>query len=167
MNFKKETIRKISQNKGKLEKKLKVKIQIKGQNISLSGNEFDTYIAEKVFGAVERTFPIPTALLLTNEDYMLEDIPIKDITKKDVTTVKARIIGTKGKTLRTMQELSECNIVLHNNTVSILGPAEKIKDAENAVKSLIRGSKQSNVYKYLERQKKKLEIEDLGLKQQL
>ena len=163
--FSKDTIRKILRSKKNLESKLKVKISVKGNNINLHGEEVNIYVAEKVFEAIERSFSINTALLLTDENYILEDIHIKDVTKKrNLEQIRARIIGTKGKTLKTISELSDCHIVLHENTVSIIGPAEKIKDAMNAIESLIRGSKQANVYKYLERQRAKIMPEDLGLR---
>ena len=78
--------------------------------------------------------------------------------------IKARIIGKKGKTLKLLCKLSECHITLHNNTVSIICKSEKIKETITAIKNLIKGSKQGNVYSFLERQRKKHEPEDLGLK---
>lgn len=164
--FSKETIKKILKNKKKLESKLKVKIEVKGSEILLSGKELDIYIGEKVLEAIDKDFAINTALLLIDGDYILEEINIKDVTKKrNLSPIKARIIGTKGKTLKIISEISGCHLCLHNNTISILGPAEKIKEAETAIKSLIRGSKQSNIYSYLERQRKKPSEEDLGLKE--
>ena len=163
--YSKATISKIKRNKRLLEKKLKVRLNIKGNNVDLQGDEIDIFVAEKVLQAVERTFPLNTALLLIEQDYVLESLNIKDITKKKPDIVKARIIGTKGKTLKLLSELSECNIVLHDNIVSILGPAEKIKEAITALTNLIRGSKQSNVYKYLQKQKKKPLPSDLGLRE--
>ncbi len=43
--------------------------------------------------------------------------------------------------------------------------AERIKDAEHAVKSLISGAKQSKVYSYLEKARKRFHPEDLGLRE--
>ena len=86
---------------------------------------------------------------------MLEDIYIKSITKRrNLKLVKARIIGKDGMTLRLLSELSDCEVVLHENIVSIIGKADKIKIAINAITSLIQGSKQSNVYSYLEKARK-------------
>ena len=81
----------------------------------------------------------------------------------DVEALQIRIIGTKGKTLKTLAELSSCHISLDNNTVNIIGPAEKIKDTATAIERLIKGSKQTNVYLYLKKTQKE-SIEDLGLK---
>jgi rRNA processing protein Krr1/Pno1 len=46
-----------------------------------------------------------------------------------------------------------------------VGLVEKIKEAVVAIKSLIKGSKQSSVFYYLEKARKKSVSEDLGLKQ--
>ena len=165
MFIKKELKRKILRNKKLLERKLKVKLRIKNDDLEIEGNEFNHYIAEKIIEALDKNFPLKISLLLLNEGYILESINIKDITRrKNLKEVRARIIGTHGKTLRLMSELSGCYITLTENTISILGPAEKIKETETAIKSLIRGSKQRNVYRYLEKQRKKDYGESLGLK---
>jgi len=165
MFFRTEIIKKILRNRKKLETKLKVKIQAKESRIELEGDELNTYIAEKVFDALDSNFSLNIALLLAEEEYLLEDIPIKRLTNKNLKTVRARIIGTKGKTLKLLSELSDCYLTLHDNTISIIGSAEKIKETENALKSLILGSKQSNVFKYLEKHRKKPIINDLGIKE--
>jgi len=166
MFLNKKTIKKISKNKKLLERKLKVKLQIKNSEIEINGEELRVYIAEKVIEAIERNFPIKVALLLIEENYILEDIPIKSITrKKNLSQVKSRLIGKKGKTLRIISEISNCYLSLHENVISIIGPSDNIKDITTAIKNLIRGSKQSNIYLYLEKTKKKDIPENLGLKQ--
>ena len=165
MNFERETLFKIRRNKAKIEKKLDVKIVLRKNDVELKGREDEVYAAERVFLALERNFSIDSALLLANEEYLLEDIYIKSITKRRNTKlVKARIIGKDGSTLRLLSELSNCEIVLHENVVSIIGNFDRIKIATNAITSLIQGSKQANVYAYLEkarRIKRDDEIEEL------
>lgn len=161
-------ISKIKQNKAKLEKALNVKISFSGKNISLEGDALKEYVAIQVIEAINLGFAQEQALLLREEDFILETINIKEITKRrDLKTIRARIIGTKGKTKKILGDLSDCFIVLHENTVGIIGRAEEIKKAMQALTSLIHGSKQSKVYSYLERERsrEKLRInEDLGLK---
>ena len=77
MEYSKQTIKKIIANKKKLENKLKVKINIKQDNIELSGEQLNIYVAEQVLEAINKNFSVNSALLLTNEDYILEDINIK------------------------------------------------------------------------------------------
>ncbi len=159
----KKDIQKIKKRKNFLEKNLHLKIDIVGENVELKGKEIDIYIGEKVLEAIDAGFAINRALLLLNEDYSFEKIPLKSVTRrKNLEPVIGRIIGTKGKTLRTLSELSGCFISLKDNVVSIIGPSEKLKEIVTAIKNLIRGSKQSNVYYFLERTKR--DGEELGLK---
>jgi len=160
-----KTVKRIKANKPFLEKRLKVKIEISGRKIEVGGEEYHKYIAEKVIEAMDKNFSIDTALLLQSEDYVFESISIKDYTrKKDIYTVIARVLGKKGRTIQLIGELSNCELTLSDHYVSIIGPAEKIKDALNAVISLVGGAKTSKVYAYLEKARKRPLNEDLGLK---
>ncbi len=109
-------------------------------------------------------FPFAIALLIKEEDFILEIMNIKDYTsRKDLETIRARIIGKDGKTLKTLVNLTQCHFEVNENFVGILGAPEHIKYAQEAVISLIKGTKQSNVYAYLEKHQVK-RIEDLGLR---
>jgi ribosomal RNA assembly protein len=160
-----KTVKRIEANKRFLEKRLKVKIETSGKKIEISGDEYERYIAERVIEAIDKNFSIDTALLLQSEDYVFESISIKDYTrKKNISTIIARVLGKKGRTIELIGELSYCELTLSDHYVSIIGPAEKIKDALNAVISLIGGAKTSKVYGYLEKARKRILNEDLGLK---
>jgi len=163
-----ENTRKIRQEKTKLEKELKVKISLSGKNILLTGESLDEYIAAEVIEAIELGFTLHQALLLKDEELILEKIYIKELTKRhDLERIRARIIGTKGKTKEIIENLSDCLISLHGNTVGIIGRAEEIKKAIRAIESIIHGRKQGKVYSYLERLRSKDKTrmhEDLGLK---
>ena len=164
-----ENTGKILQNRKKLERTLQVKITNKGKILFVEGKAEDEYTAIQVIESMNLGFTADKALLLT-EDFLLEKINIKDVTKRhDLKRVRGRIIGTKGKTKKTIENLTDCFISLQDNTVGIIGRAEDIEKAMQALTSIIRGSKQSKVYSYLERErsKEKLEMnEDLGLKGQ-
>lgn len=151
-----ECLGKVIQNQNKLEKELSVKIKNKGRLVFVEGDGDKEYLAIKVLEAISLGFSIDIALLLKNESIIMQVFNIKDITKrKDLERVRARIIGTQRKTLDNIENLSNCSIVLHNNQVGIIGSVECIDDALIAVRSLIQGSKQGNVYARLEREKKK------------
>ncbi|MEK6873698.1 MAG: KH domain-containing protein [Nanoarchaeota archaeon] len=148
-------VRKVSQNKNELEKNLDVKISISGRNISVDGKEVDEYFASRVIEALDYPFFPEDALLLKDENYMLEVLDIKDYTRrKDFGVIRGRIIGTNGRTLRVLRDLTGCEIVVENNNVAIIGKAEHILGAVQAVISLIQGSKQGNVYARLEHRNK-------------
>ena len=150
------SIRKILSNKKKLEQELDITIQNRGKLVFVeSKHPLNEYLACKIFEALNLGFKIEQALLLKNEEYQFEKIPIKETTKrKSLSQVRARIIGKKGKTLELLQTLSNCFIVLHNNIVGIIGRCEEIVFAIRAIESLIRGSRQGNVYSYLEKQRR-------------
>ncbi|MFA5174123.1 MAG: KH domain-containing protein [Candidatus Pacearchaeota archaeon] len=151
-----EELGKIIQNKNKLEESLDIKITNKGKNIFVDGSPENEFIALEILEALSCGFTLDCALQLKNEENLLQILNIKDITKRrDLETVKGRIIGTQGKTLRTIYNLTDCNIAVKENKVGIIGHAEDIEDAIQSIESLIHGSKQGNVYARLEKQKKK------------
>jgi ribosomal RNA assembly protein len=159
-----EKIPRIVKNKKKLEKKLKIKIRNRGKEVTIEGKPEDEYDAEKVIEALDFGFPFSTVLLIKEEDHLFEVIHIKDHTKrKDLERIRARIIGKKGKTLKTLQQLTGCYFELKDNSVGIMGDPEHIKNAQEAIISLIKGSKQANVYAHLEKHRVK-PVVDLGLK---
>lgn len=154
----------IRKRQKKLSRILDVKIRLEGNEVILEGTGDNEYIAEKVIDAINFGFSVPTALLIKEDDYIFEIIDIKDYTrKKDLKMVRARIIGTGGKTLGTLLTLTNCHFEIKDNRVGIIGTPEAMLNAQNAVMSLIRGSKQANVYAFLEKHRVK-PIFDLGLK---
>lgn len=135
-----------------LERKLHVKIKIKGRRIELDGNPLDKYGACCVLEAINLGFSAQTASLIVSEDFVFERINIKDYTRrKDLKTVRGRIIGTHGKTKDTIEHISGCEVKIKENTIGVIGPAENIEYAVIGITNIIRGTKQTNVYKYLER----------------
>ena len=159
-----EKIARIIKNKKRLEKELNIKISNNGKEVSLSGEPVDEYVAEKVLEALNLGFPLEIALLIKEEDYTFEVLNIRDFTKKkDFSRIRARIIGKEGKTLRTLNNLTNCNFEVLDKEIGIVGDAENIEAARQSVISLIQGAKQSNVYAYLEKHHPQ-PIFDLGLK---
>jgi KH domain-containing protein len=160
-----EKVPRIIKNKKKLEEELKVKIKNRGKEITIEGKPEDEYIAEKVIDALNFGFPFSIVLLIKKEDNLFEIINIKDHTKrKDLERIRARIIGKKGKALGTLNQLTKCNFELKGNCVGIIGDPEYIENAQEAIISLIKGSKHANVYSHLEKHQVK-PVVDLGLKE--
>lgn len=165
MDIVSDNISKVIKNKNKLEKILNVKIIKKGREVSIEGKPEEEYIAEKVIDAISFGFPIAVALLIKKEDFLFEILDIKEYTKrKDFETIRARLIGKNGKTLKTLNILTECFFELKDNNVGIIGTPECIKNAQNAIISIVQGSKQSNVYSFLEKHHVH-PVLDLGLKE--
>ena len=155
----------ILKNKKRLEDELSVRITNKGKEVEIDGESEDEYIAEKVIEALNLGFPYSDALEIKRNDFLFEVINIKDHTyRKDLERIRARIIGTKGKTFKTLSNLTNCCFELKGNSIGIIGSSEEIKNANDAIIHLIKGSKHANVYAYLERHHVK-PIIDLGLKE--
>ncbi len=154
----------VVKNKKRLEEKLEVKINNRGKEITISGSSVNEYVAEKVIEAIDLGFSISNALLIKEEDFTFEIINIKDHTKrKDLERIRARLIGSKGKTLKTLHNLTNCNFELKDNQIGIIGNPEDIENAQNAAIAIIKGAKQSNVYSFLEKHHPETII-DWGLK---
>ena len=154
----------IMKEKVRLEKELKVKITNRGKEIYIEGEPFQEYEAEKVFDAINLGFSIETAIQIKTRELEFEKFNIKKYTNRtNLQSIRARLIGTKGKTLKTLSQLTDCFLEIKDNDIGIIGFPEEIKKAEEAITSIIKGSKQSNVYKFLEKRQSK-PVLDLGLK---
>ncbi|MEK6897786.1 MAG: hypothetical protein AABX28_00325 [Nanoarchaeota archaeon] len=153
----------ILKNRKQLERKLGIKITNRGREVFINGSPLEEYEGEKVIDALNFGFPFDAAMLI-KEGYILEIINIKEHTKrKDLKSIRARIIGKNGKTLKTLNHLTGCYFELKDNEVGIIGGPEYISRANEVIISLIKGTKTSNVYAFLEKHKPK-PIIDLGLK---
>src|SRR4030042_3260623 len=109
-------IRKVFQNKDKLEQELEVKLTNQGKNLFIDGEAEKEFIALQVMGAINLGFSTEKALLLKKEGIILQTIHIKDITKrKDLERVRARIIGKQGRTLKTLNNLTYCEFSIQDN----------------------------------------------------
>lgn len=160
-----EDNKRILKNKKIVEKELNVKLFFKAKEILIGGEAHEEYLAEKVIEAINFGFPIEVALSIVKDENIFEIIKIKDYThRKDLETIRARIIGKQGRTLRTLNQLTDCNFEIKGNLVGIIGSAEHIKNSQDAVISLIQGSKQANVYNYLEKHPHE-QIIDFGIKE--
>ncbi len=160
-----EKFLRVIKNKKKLEKVLNVQISNRGKEITIEGEPAEEHVALQVLDALSFGFPFSTAISIKEEDKVLEVVNIKEHTnRKDFASIRARIIGKEGKALRTLSNLTGCDLELRNNQVGIIGESTLMKHAKDALISLIRGAKHGNVYTFLERTPIASD-EDLGLKE--
>ncbi len=159
-----EKVPRIIKNKKRLEKILNVKISINGKEVTIDGTAENEFDATKVIDALNMGFSFSEAISIKEEERMFEIINIKDHTNKsNLERVRGRIIGKGGKALKTLSDLTKCDLEIKNNRVGIIGHPECIENAIEGVIEIIQGSKHSNVYKGLEKHQPK-PIYDLGLK---
>jgi ribosomal RNA assembly protein len=149
-----ENAKKISREKKLIEQELKVKINIKENIIEIEGKAEDEYLTLLFIQAMDLGFSIPKALLLKEEGFFLEKIPIKAIAhRRNLSQVRGRVIGKERKVLDTIESLTDTNIALHNNFVGIIGRVEDVEKASYVLKRIIAGSKHATMYAWLEKKK--------------
>ena len=159
-----ENLKEVLRSKKRLERELDVKITNKGHNVFVDGDADKEFLSLEVLGAINAGFSGDRALELKQDDFMLQVIHIKDLTNRtDLERVRGRIIGTDGRTLKTLQKLTNCDLAVNDNEIGLIGPAVEMEDAIQSIESLIHGSKQGNVYGRLERQRKKKGRDDPDL----
>ncbi|MBS3091020.1 hypothetical protein J4217_01055 [Candidatus Pacearchaeota archaeon] len=157
----------LKKNKKELEDKLNVSITITGKKADISGEAVDEYEAMIVLEAINFGFSAKKALMLKDQDILFQHINIKKFThRKKLEDVRARLIGTEGKTKRAIENITLSHLAIRGNDIGIIAPADLMQEVITALTNLIRGSKQSNVYNFLERMnaEKKKFPDDLGLK---
>ena len=105
-----------------------------------------------IITAYGRGFPVKTALLLANDDYYIRTIEMARMfrNKERLKAVKGRLIGINGKTLRYIESVSSAKVCVYGDTVAVIGKANALEEAEEAVKSIINGSRHSRAYSRME-----------------
>ncbi len=161
-------MRKIKKAVPIIENKVKVKISFGKDSIGIRASELNEYLIEQVIRAIDFGFNAEDALLLLNEDFILEFIEVKEHTRrKNLKEVRARLIGREGKARKTIEKLTGAEIVIHKNTVGVIVDSDHSEAVVQGIESLIQGAKHGNVFAYLEKQnmsRRKFEKDDLGLK---
>jgi len=118
-------------------------------------------IVENVVRAIARGFSPEHAMRLFKEnmDFFLFDLH-DYVGKKDshIRRIRSRIIGTDGKSKRTLENLTEAYISVYGHTVALIADFESIDTAKKAVDMILSGSKHASVYRYVEREMKKLRL---------
>ncbi len=146
--------------KRELQKKTNTKIEVnskEGEVTIESEDPLAELITKTIIQAIGRGFNPKKALLLLQENYHFEVINIKDFvrdTKNDIERVKARIIGTKGKAWKTIEMLTNTDISVYGKTVCVIGDADNVLVAKQAIENLLKGAPHGNVYAFIEHHKK-------------
>jgi ribosomal RNA assembly protein len=114
---------------------------------------------EDVIRAIGRGFSPDHAFQLFGEETELFIFDIYDyVGKKEshLLRVKSRVIGREGKTKRVIEGLTGGILAVYGHTVGIIADFETMDIAKKAIDMLLAGSEHPTVYRYLEREMKKL-----------
>ena len=119
---------------------------------------------ENVLRAIGRGFSPERAFKLFNDsiDFYLFDIH-DYVGKKEnhVRRLKGRIIGTHGKTKRTIEQLTQSDISVYGHTVAVISELSIIGITKKAIDMLLSGSKHFKVYRFIEQSMKKQKNEEI------
>jgi ribosomal RNA assembly protein len=157
-----------------IEERLQVKLDIEsesgGVQITLNEKATDPSLllrAKDVVMAIGRGFAPDRAFrLIRNDETVFDLIDLRLIfgrSDSDIRRVKSRIIGMNGKTRRTIEELSEADLVVYGHTVGFIGTFEEVDIARNAVQMIIQGSEHHTVYNFLQKKRRELKKQKLEL----
>ncbi len=137
-----------------------INVDSKEGDIRITGEDsLSLYAIREVVKAIGRGFNPDIARLLLKPDYVLEIIQLQEFVKNKKNhfdRVRGRVIGSGGKAREQIEQLTESFICVYGKTVSIIGDNESVVTAKKAVESLLNGSPHSNVYRFLEKNRKNI-----------
>ena len=152
--------------KRKLADTLAVKLEIDSPECEVTVTSPDSLalmVAKDVVKAIARGFNPDVALQLTKQDFVLELLDISEFasSKDAIIRLRGRVIGMNGKSRSAIEEMTECDVVVYGKTVAIIGETERASIAKRAVEALLSGSQHAAVYKWLEKQRRKLHEQEM------
>lgn len=149
---------------------VKIKIDSKSGDVTVRNEDAsDPVMALKVgdvIRAVGRGFPPEKAFKLFNDNYYFALFDLHDYVGKNpkhVRRIKARVIGTGGKTRKHIEEMADVDISVYGSTVALIGELIALNIARTAVDMLLSGAEHSTVYRFLERKRRELKIAEVEM----
>ncbi len=142
----------------KVAKRLGCTIELSDSNeVTINGDGYAEYNARNVIQAFGRGFPMDDAYKLLDEQYFFKYINLKDILKNEdqITRIKARIIGTNGKTKEYIEAVSDAILSIYGNTIGMIGTTEQLAVATGALQVLVEGGTHKKAYRIMEGIKRK------------
>jgi len=123
---------------------------------------FIIFKVENIVKAIGRGFSPEQSLKLLDDEYDLFIFDIHDYVRKKashVHRVKARIIGTEGKTKRILEELTGSSLSIYGHTIAIIGNIFDIDITKKAIDKLLKGKKHATVYRFVEKSMRELRLQ--------
>jgi ribosomal RNA assembly protein len=160
--------------KEEIEKKCKISIVIDSEygDVILKSNNtnflniMDLNKALEIVMAISKGFSPERAFNLFKEDNSLEIIDLRDYVGKSpnsLSRVKSRLIGEKGKSRRTIEELTGSYISIYGHYIGIIGTSDQINLTLEAITRICSGRSHKNVYNFLQEIRRKAKIEKMKL----
>ena len=118
-----------------------------------------------VIKAIGRGFSPERATRLFDDDEYLEVVDLKEFVggrNNQLSRIRGRIIGKDGKTRQIIEDLTGVYVTIYGNTVALIGNSISLPVAKHAIELLLNGSEHATVYHYLESQRPRLRIAEMG-----
>lgn len=144
--------------------KIKIDVDSKECEVSIIGEDaLSLFSVKEIIKAICRGFNPDIAKLLLKQDYAFDLININDFvrSKNHMIRIKGRVIGSEGKSRKTIEELTDTDICVYGKTIGIIGFSENVALARRAVESLLSGSPHSSVYRWLEKKRREAKRAEL------
>jgi ribosomal RNA assembly protein len=157
--------------KNEIEEKSKVTIDVDSESGEVKlepKNEAEPVMILKVsdiINAISVGFSPERAFRLLHEDVYFALFDIRSYVGKEanhVRRIRARIIGSKGKTRRIIEDLSGAEISIHKNYVGVIGDLFELEIGKTAIDMVLNGSEHSSVYRYLEGKRREFKRAKMG-----
>ncbi len=114
--------------------------------------------AKDVIKAIATGFSPEIALKLLGDDMLVfEVIDLSTyIPEKAMQRIKGRIIGKEGKMRKQIEDVLDVNVSIYGKYVAIIGDAESVAVAREAIMMLIDGAQHSTVMRFMEKKRKEI-----------
>jgi ribosomal RNA assembly protein len=114
--------------------------------------------------AIGRGFSPERAFALLKDDCYFALFDIQDYVGKrpdNIHRMKARVIGTGGKTRRIIEELAEVELCVYGDTIGVIGDIIALETAKVALDMILNGAEHSSVYTFLEHKRRDRHLEEM------
>ena len=134
-------------------------------SISVSGDAYGEFNARNIIYAYGCGFSEKHAELLAKDDYYSDYIDIKGLgNPKRIRDVKARVIGTNGKSKKYIEGVSGALVSVREDIIGIIGSVESIGEAKAAIMTLVEGGTHKLAYLRMEAAHRKHKAERLVMR---
>jgi len=148
---------------------IKIEVDTEGEVLIYDDAETaDPLMALKIIDvikAIGRGFSPDRAMRLFDDDEYLEVVDLKEFVgsrNNQLSRIRGRIIGKDGKTRQIIEDLTGVYVTIYGNTVALIGNSVSLPVAKHAIELLLNGSEHATVYHYLESQRPRLRIAEMG-----
>ncbi|MFB6145683.1 MAG: pre-rRNA-processing protein PNO1 [Candidatus Nanohaloarchaea archaeon] len=136
-----------------LEEMTDCSLEVTDNLVRINGGPLDEMDAQNIVKAIGRGFNPDKALRLVEIDVMLHIMDINRFanTRNSRDRLKGRVIGRDGEARRHIEKEANVELAVYGKTIAIIGEAQNIEVASEAIKMLLQGSSHSTAWDYIEK----------------